>query len=194
MMRMALAAMAAFALCGCDQLSQLTGGGSGPPLPPVRQGAQAPMTQTRPTGQVQQANVTAEVRQQLIANIGQQLDSIGQQFAAGMAPPQGFTDQVQPMQPGTDHRFQIDLTAGTPYVFIGACDGDCTNVDIELIDVSTGGVVASDVLPDDYPVVQYQPQANGRYIVRLLMQTCTVAPCFAGARALMQSPNAGGGK
>ncbi len=193
MMRMVVAAMAAFALCGCDQLSQLTGGGSGPPLPPVREGAQAPMTQTR-SGQVQQANISPEVRQQLITNIGQQLDALAQQFASGMAPPQGFTDQIAPMQPATDHRFQIDLTAGVPYVFVGACDGDCTNVDIELIDASTGGVVASDVLPDDYPVVQYQAQANGRYIVRLLMQTCAVAPCYAGARVLTQAPSGGGGK
>jgi hypothetical protein len=73
------------------------------------------------------------------------------------------------------------------YRIIGACDGDCTNVDIELID-SRGGVVASDLLPDDYPVVSYTPSADGVFYARALMQACTVAPCFAGMRVLSASP------
>ena len=88
----------------------------------------------------------------------------------------------------------MQLTAGTPYRIVGACDGDCTNVDIELISMTTGGVVASDMLPDDYPVVNFTPPANGQYIVRLLMQQCTVAPCYAGARVLQQGAGAAGPK
>ena len=189
MIRNALvAAVAVLTLAACNQQ------GSGTALPPVAPGAQAPSTQTPQTGTVQQANVTAEVRQQLIDNIGQQLNQIGANFAAGAAPPTGFTDQIVPMQPSTDHRFNIALTAGAGYTVIGACDGDCTNVDIELIDATTGGVVASDMLPDDYPVVNFQPTANGNYIVRLLMQQCSVAPCFAGARVLQQGAAAAGPK
>ena len=176
MMRMMLAAAAALTLAACNQ-------GSGAPLPPVQAGAQAPSTQTPQPG-TQQANITDEVRQQLIANIGQQLDQIATNFAAGKARVQGMDDQVVALQPATDNRWQVNLTGGTAYTIIGACDGDCTNVDIELIDVSTGGVVASDMLPDDYPVVNYTPQANGRYIARLLLQTCTVAPCYTGTRIL----------
>ena len=43
------------------------------------------------------------------------------------------------------------------------------------------------MLPDDYPVVTYTPAANGNYIVRILMQACTVAPCYAGARVTTAS-------
>jgi len=175
-----LAAAAALALGACNPQ-----GSGGPSLPTVQQGAQAPATLTPAVG-VRQAEITDEVRQQLITNIGEQLNAIQERFAAGMAPPAGFTDVVVPMQPSTDHRFVVDLTGQTQYAFIGACDGDCTNIDIELIDMQTGGVVASDVLPDDYPVVQFSPPANGQYMVRVLMQTCTVAPCYAGARALAQ--------
>ena len=82
-------------------------------------------------------------------------------------------------------------SAARTYRIVGACDDDCSNLDLELIDVSTGGVVASDMLQDDFPVVDFTPQANGRYIVRLLMQTCTVAPCFAGARVLTGKSGAG---
>jgi hypothetical protein len=182
-----VAAAAVLALSACNQA------GSGPALPPVQPGAQAPSVQTPAPSQAQQGNITPQVRQQLIDNIGQQLNQIGQNFASGQTPPQGFTDQIVPMQPSTDHRFAIALTAGTAYTFIGACDGDCTNVDIELIDGTTGGVVASDMLSDDFPVVSFTPSANGNYIVRLLMQQCSVAPCFAGARVL-QAAGGGGAK
>lgn len=182
-----LAVAAAFALAACDQ-------GAGTALPPVQPGAQAPSTQAQQTSAAQQATVTPEVRQQLIDNIGQQLNQIAENFAAGAQPPQGFTDQIVPMQPSTDYRFDIALTGGGAYTIVGACDGDCTNVDIELIDRATGGVVASDMLPDDYPVVNFTPPANGQYIVRLLMQQCSVAPCYAGARVLQQGAGGAGPK
>jgi hypothetical protein len=188
MMRQTILATAAIlALAACNP------SGSGPQLPPVQAGAQAPVTLSPPTGTVQQAQVTEEVRQQLITQIGQYLDQYAGQFASGMARPTGFTDQIGPMQPGTDSRFVMELTGGTPYAFLGACDGDCTNVDIELIDMRTGGVVASDMLPDDYPVVNFTPQANGQYMVRTILQTCTVAPCYTGMRALTQAPSGAGG-
>lgn len=186
MMRQVMfAAAAALALAACNPTA-----GSGPAMPTLQAGATAPSTQTPPAQAVPQTTVTDEVRTQLIANIGEQLTQIQANFAAGMAPPAGFTDVVVPMQPSTDHRFLIDLTAANAYTFIGACDGDCTNVDIELIDMTTGGVVASDMLADDYPVVNFVAPANGSYMVRLLMQTCTMAPCYAGARALTQAAGA----
>ena len=82
------------------------------------------------------------------------------------------------------------MTANTSYVIVGACDGDCTNVDIELIDMTTGGVVASDMLPDDYPVVNFTPTADGQYMARLLLQNCTTAPCYAGARVVSSAAGA----
>jgi hypothetical protein len=49
------------------------------------------------------------------------------------------------------------------------------------------------MLPDDYPVVNFTPPTNGRYIARLLLQNCTVAPCYTGTRLLAQSANAAAG-
>ena len=185
---MTFAAAAALALAACGQQ------GSGPALPPVQQGAQAPSTQTAPTGPVQQAQISNEQRQQFLARVGQYLDMATNQLGGGATAAQGFADETAAMQPGTDHRWQVDLVGGTTYRIVGACDDDCSNLDLELIDVTTGGVVASDMLQDDFPVVDFTPQANGRYIVRLLMQACTVAPCFAGARVLTGASGAGGGK
>jgi hypothetical protein len=177
--RFAVTALAALALAACGQQQ-----GSGPPLPRLQEGAQAPTVLTPGEGGTEQSTVSEEVRQQLIAQMTDYLNQANQQFAPGMTPPEGMTDQIVPMQPGADHRWVVSLTGGSPYMFIGACDGDCSNVDIELIDMSTGGVVASDLLPDDFPVVQFTPPANASYMVRLMMRACSVAPCYAGARVL----------
>lgn len=178
MRKILLAAVAAMALSACNQA------GGGPALPPVQPGAQAPSVQAPPSGPVEQLRITDENRRQVEANIVDQLNQIGQGAATGASPPQGFQDALVALQPGTDHRFTIGLTGGAQYSFIGACDADCSNVDLELIDMTTGGVVGSDMLDDDFPVVHFQPSADGQYMVRLLMQNCTRAPCYAGARAL----------
>jgi hypothetical protein len=182
------AAAAALVLAACGQQ------GSGSSLPPVQDGAQAPATQTAPSGTVQQAQLTPEQVEQVRAVVRQYLDLSQQANAAGHAPAAGFSDEIAGLQPGTDHRWQIELAAGTTYKIIGACDNECSNVDMELIDVATGGVVESDMMGDDIPIVDFTPPANGRYIVRLLMQVCTVAPCYAGARVLTGAAQSGGDK
>jgi hypothetical protein len=42
--------------------------------------------------------------------------------------------------------------------------------------------------------VHYQPSEDGSYLVRVLMRTCTIAPCYAGARARQQPAGTGTGK
>ncbi len=187
-MRLLIAAAAAMALAACGQ-----GGGSGNDLPPVQAGAQAPMQLPPLTAPTQQAQLTDEQRTQLEQLVAGYLDATQQQYGQGLPPAPGFTDHVAGMQPQTDDRWVIELVAGTPYRIIGACDNECSNMDIELIDMNTGGVVASDVLPDDVPIVDFAPPANGRYMVRSIMQTCTVAPCYAGARVLARPATGGGG-
>lgn len=177
-----IAAAAAVALAACGQ-----GGGSGTDLPPVQAGAQAPMQLPPVTAPAQQASLTAEQRTQLEELVAGYLNTVQGEFGQGLTPAPGFSDHVAGLQPSTDDRWVVELVGGTPYRIIGACDNECSNMDIELIDMNTGGVVASDVLPDDFPVVDFAPTANGRYMVRSIMQTCTVAPCYAGARILARS-------
>jgi hypothetical protein len=174
--QMMFAAAAALALSACGQ------GGTGAELPKTQEGAQAPTELNAQTAR--QDNLTAEERAQLETLVASYLANVQQQVGGGLNPAQGFSDEVTGMQPGTDHRWQVNLNSGTAYRIIGACDNECSNMDIELIDVRTGGVVASDTLPDDYPVVNFTPPANGQYIVRMMMITCTIAPCYAGARVL----------
>ncbi len=156
----------------------------------------APAAQTAPVAlmadapsMMRQANVTNEDDIQLRQLVGRYLDNTQGQYGAGMIPAPGFQDGIADLQPGGDARWQLHLQAGTPYRIIGACDNECTNVDLELIDAS-GAVVASDVLPDDYPIVDHTPPEAGIYQIRVMMMACTVAPCYAGARVLSGTPAA----
>jgi hypothetical protein len=189
MRRLMLAAAAVLALAACNQQ-----GGSGPALPTLQAGAQAPSTQTPPTGEVRQVQITDENRRMVEANILDMLNQLSAGAAQGATAPEGFEDRIVALQPGTDSRFVMRLTGGTPYTFVGVCDVDCNNVDIELIDMRTGGVVGSDLLPDDIPIVNFTPTETGEYMVRTLLQTCTGAPCYTGTRALAHSGSASAGK
>ena len=42
-------------------------------------------------------------------------------------------------------------------------------------------------------LVSYTPTANGDYLARIILRTCTTAPCYTGMRLLTQ-PAGGGGK
>lgn len=175
MRRTVWAAAAALSLAACGQAGA-------PQLPQVQAGAQAPMVLTG--GTAEQAVLSDDERAQLRQLVSSYLNTVQEGFGQGLSPAEGFADEVAGLQPGTDHRWVVNLAGNTAYRILGACDNECSNVDIELIDMSTGGVIASDVLPDDYPVVDFTPAANGSYMVRIIMQTCTIAPCYAGARVL----------
>ena len=102
-----------------------------------------------------------------------------------LAPPQGWSDVIVPLQPGQDHRSEVTLQAGRWYRFLGACDFECDNVDLELIDAA-GVVVARDLFSNDFPQMDFMAPAGGVFTLRILMRTCTIAPCYAGARMVTQ--------
>lgn len=181
MRHLILAAAAALTLAACGE--------SGAALPPPQEGVQRPSVQTPPATPPEQVRITDQNRRDVLANIDDMLNQLGANFAAGWAAPEGFADETAALQPATDHVWRFDLAANTQYTIVGVCDADCSNVDIELID-GRGGVVASDMLSDDIPVVNYSPTEGGTYYARLLMQSCTRAPCYAGMRVLTQPASA----
>jgi hypothetical protein len=182
------AAAAVLALAACDQLA---GAAGGPAIPPTPQGAQAPVVlEGGPTGQINQ--ITAEQRTQFEGQVRGFMDQYQAQFAQGMTASDALPEQIVTLQANADHRWYVNLAGGTTYRFIAGCDQDCTNVDFELI-APQGGVVASDLLPDDYPIAEYTPAEDGRYIARVIMRTCTTAPCFTALRTYQQAPSEAGG-
>lgn len=77
------------------------------------------------------------------------------------------------------------LEAGNSYRIIGACDVDCSDVDLKLNDPS-GREVDSDTETDDFPVVAASPREDGEYTVKVIMAQCKKAPCRFGVGALIK--------
>ncbi len=177
MLKRSFVAVLALALAACNPAAQ-------------RAPAHPSQSQATASGPTQQVQISAANRAEVENNIRDLLNQTAAQYAAGAVPIPGAADVLTAIQPGADHQYRVALTGGTPYVFVGACDADCNNVDLELLEGATGAVVASDLLADDYPVVQYTPGVNASYFVRIILRTCTQAPCYVGARSL-QAPVGG---
>ena len=73
----------------------------------------------------------------------------------------------------------VYLTAGSSYRIVGACDNDCTDVDLSLEDAKRV-VVASDLLEDDVPIINFAPRTSATYWIRPTMVVCNVNPCGYG--------------
>jgi hypothetical protein len=109
------------------------------------------------------------------------LDRYAQEMANGWSQVQTVPDVITALQLNNEHRWQVSLRGGQTYGFIGACDNECSNVDLILEDAS-GAQIKTDVLTDDYPLVDFTPQADGVYTLRIQLKACTIAPCYVGAR------------
>ena len=79
---------------------------------------------------------------------------------------------------GTDS-WTFPLDAGTSYLITGACDTDCSDLDIVVTD-ENGNTVAQDQTTDDIPVVQFTTRGSGRHTVEITMYACSANPCYFG--------------
>ena len=69
---------------------------------------------------------------------------------------------------------------GRRYFVVGACDSDCRDLDLQVIDASSGTTLARDLLLDDTPMVNFTPERSGRYKVRARMANCQSSRCYLG--------------
>lgn len=83
------------------------------------------------------------------------------------------------IQEGNYESIALDLTGGWDYVIVGACDNDCSDLDLHLMDPS-GTPIVQNVGPDDPPVLQLTAARSGGYELRVGMVGCSVSPCFYG--------------
>lgn len=111
------------------------------------------------------------------------LDNYAQQMAQGWPRAGGVPDIVTGLNVNGEHVAQVQLRAGQPYAFVGACDNECSDVDLVLQDAS-GRQVAADQMADDYPLVEVTPPTDGAYTLRIRLKACSIAPCYVGARLL----------
>lgn len=186
-----LAATLALALGGCNGPNSAATGGQ-PNPGPVTDGGYGPFGGDTPpvaaSGPIQGGGAEGVVSgaggdappefQTLITNY---LNDNARQIAAGWPQVSGVPDAITGLRPGGEHRWQVRLRGGQPYAFIGACDNECSDIDLILEDAS-GVQIDMDVLPDDYPLVEVTPPSDGAYTVRIQLKTCAVGPCYVGAR------------
>ncbi|MES1156583.1 MAG: hypothetical protein ABUL73_02280 [Alphaproteobacteria bacterium] len=92
-------------------------------------------------------------------------------------------DFIGPVTLDSDgHREVIHLDAGRSYVFQGACDQDCSDVDMELLD-PRGDKVIDDTKSDDRPNLHFDATRAGDYTVRIWLAACRTEPCYVGLRS-----------
>jgi hypothetical protein len=82
---------------------------------------------------------------------------------------------------GDGYSQTVQLEHGKSYIFQGACDQDCSDVDLEVLDAG-GASVGQDVATDDRPHVAVNNPRTGEYRVRVWLAQCEVEPCYVGLR------------
>ena len=80
---------------------------------------------------------------------------------------------------GDEETHSVSLQAGNRYMMVGACDNDCSDLDLRLYDPNDNQVDV-DIELDDTPVVEVSPSRSGTYRVEAVMVSCSTEPCFYG--------------
>ena len=110
--------------------------------------------------------------------VREQLNRIGQSLQA-----KGYelTHQVYTgsLREGATEGVAIRLQRGVRYAIVGVCDQDCSDLDTRLFDPSQREI-GRDVEQDDTPVVEFEADRTGEYILRVEMAACSDEPCAFG--------------
>lgn len=69
--------------------------------------------------------------------------------------------------------------AGTEYIVVGACDNDCSDIDMWIYDENRNEI-DDDVSDDDVPIVRVTPRRSGIFYVKTKMYNCDAGPCSFG--------------
>ena len=121
---------------------------------------------------------TARAQDAWVRQVRAQLTAVGSRFEQ-----QGYelTHRIYTgaLNDGGSEMVELELDVGMEYQIMGACDEDCTDLDLTLYD-GRGNVVDSDVLDDDYPLVSVTVSRSGAFRVRVSMAACSAEPCRYG--------------
>lgn len=83
---------------------------------------------------------------------------------------------------GTSY-IEVRLEEGVTYVFAGACDQDCSDLDLRLVRADDFETVESDVELHDVPIVRFTAPVTAPYLVGVDMAECSQDVCYFGFRA-----------
>ena len=77
----------------------------------------------------------------------------------------------------------MTVVAGVHYVLYGACDNDCTDLDLKIYDPN-GTLLMQDVAVDDQPTLAFVATTSGSLRVEVIMARCNHNPCFYGLQLM----------
>lgn len=118
---------------------------------------------------------TAEER----GTLGGYLDGYAADYAPGL---EAVTDdELARIAPEDAYDFEVELGQGDTVRVLGACDANCSDVDL-YVTGPDGAEIGSDTLLDDYPVVEIPDTAGGVYTIRIAMPGCSADTCIGAAR------------
>ncbi|MDZ4702034.1 MAG: hypothetical protein SH809_20150 [Rhodothermales bacterium] len=80
---------------------------------------------------------------------------------------------------GEDDLWTFYFDEGTEYIISAACDNDCTDIDVKILN-EDGEVVQEDTKDDDQPLVAFTPKVSAGYEVEVKMYKCSEEPCYFG--------------
>ncbi|MEE2897416.1 MAG: PPC domain-containing protein, partial [Gemmatimonadota bacterium] len=92
---------------------------------------------------------------------------------------------------GETERLTLRFEDGVAFQVVGVCDTDCSDLDLTLYDPS-GNEVAEDVLPDDFPMLEFAARIAGAYTLEVAMPGCSSEPCYWGVQAYGEQASGGG--
>jgi hypothetical protein len=81
----------------------------------------------------------------------------------------------------------VQLEQGVNYRIAGACDKDCTDLDMSVVDPA-GNPIASDLERDPLPDISFKVSSPGTYHLGVHMVHCSTAPCNYRYRLYAQVP------
>lgn len=84
-----------------------------------------------------------------------------------------------------DESIMLNLTGNSHYAFIGVCDNDCSDVDLQLFG-GDGTKISEDMETDDTPVLQFVAPYTGQYRMKVLMPACRTNPCYYGVQVFIR--------
>lgn len=104
------------------------------------------------------------------------------QSAYAMASEDGYTPDnyiVGKLQEGATNSWTWTFYDADSYLIVGACDGDCADIDLSL-ENENGVEIASDTAADDVPLLRVTPSVTANYTVNVTMYDCNAEPCYFG--------------
>lgn len=145
--------------------------------------APQPAPAVQPTVATGGATVRSEYEGEVLRSLSAQHQPLVDQ---GFTPERGTGEWVGTLRVGQVQDWPVSLASGVERYFVAACDRDCRDIDLEVLDAN-GQRLGADALNDDFPRVHLDATAPGAVTVRVSMHQCANEPCFAAMRIMRKS-------